>query len=221
VEPLQVRKQVALLAGATGLVGGEILRLLVQDPEIGEVRVPVRRPLPESMKGPKVRELQIDFNDLSAHPEWFKVDLVFSALGTTFAKARSRKAFRRVDFDYPLAIARLARAQGARHFLFVSALAADSRSFVFYTRVKGELEDAIRSLGYPSVAIARPSQLLGDRKEHRFGEKLAKKFSMLLPSPWAGVQAWQVAAGLVKAAHDETPGVRVLENRELRRIVSE
>ena len=208
-----------MLAGATGLVGGELLRLLAHDPAIDEVRVLVRRPLPESMKGPKVRELPTDFRDLEAHPEWFQVDLVFSALGTTIAKARSREAFRRVDFDYPLAIARLARAQGARHFLFVSALGAQSRSFVFYNRVKGELEDAIRSLDYPSVTIARPSLLLGDRKEHRFGEELAKKFSWLLPSPWAGVQSSQVAAGLVKAAHDGRPGVRVLDNRELRRIV--
>lgn len=217
MEPL--RKQVAMLAGATGLVGGELLRLLAHDPAIDEVRVLVRRPLPESMKGPKVRELQTDFSDLAVHPGWFQVDLVFSALGTTIAKARSRGAFRRVDFDYPLAIARLARAQGARHFLFVSALGAQSRSFVFYNRVKGELEDAIRSLDYPSVTIARPSLLLGDRKEHRFGEELAKKFSWLLPSPWAGVQSSQVAAGLVKAAHEGRPGVRVLDNRELRRIV--
>ncbi len=206
-----------LLAGATGLVGGELLRILQADQTVEEVRALVRRPLRVDRKGPKVRELITDMTDLEQHPEWFRVDLVFSALGTTIGKAGSRAAFRGVDYDLPLTIARLAREQGCRHFLFVSALGAAARSFFFYNRVKGELEEAVLKLGYPSVAIARPSLLLGERSEHRFGEETAKKFSWLLPGPWAGVQASQVAAGLVRAAREEKPGVRILMNRELRK----
>ncbi len=208
-------KQTVLLAGATGLVGGEILRLLSRDDRISEVRALVRRPLPVHQKGPRIRELRVDFDHLQDHPDWFKVDLVFSALGTTIAKAGSQAAFRRVDFEYPLAIAKAARTQGARHFLFVSALGANARSFFFYNRVKGELERAILALGYPSVTIARPSLLLGERHERRFGEELAKRFAWLLPSPWAGVDASQVAAALVRAAYEDRPGVQILDNKRL------
>jgi uncharacterized protein YbjT (DUF2867 family) len=210
-------KRVALVAGATGLVGRQILRLLAHDERIAEVRVLVRRTLPGEDKLPRVRELMTDFGRLQENPDRFKVDFVFSALGTTIGKAKSQAAFRRVDYDYPLAIARLARAQGARHFLFVSALGANPRSFFFYNRVKGELEEAIIALGFRSVTIARPSLLLGDRSEHRFGEELAKRFAWVLPSPWAGVMAAQVAGALVKAAHEERPGVQILENRQLRK----
>jgi uncharacterized protein YbjT (DUF2867 family) len=214
-------KKTTLLAGATGLVGGQILRLLALDESFAEIRVLVRRPLLSPVRNPLVRELVADFDRLEEHPDWFKVDFVFSALGTTIGKAGSQAAFRKVDFEYPLAIARLARAAGARQFLFVSALSADRRSFFFYNRVKGELEDVIRSLGYPSVTIARPSLLLGDRQERRFGEELSKRFAWLLPSPWAGVQAAQVAAALVQASREERPGVKILENREMRRMPPE
>jgi uncharacterized protein YbjT (DUF2867 family) len=212
------KKKTALLAGATGLVGSHILRLLTADVSIAEVRVLVRRPLPDAGTGPRVRELIADFDHLDKHREWFQVDLVFSALGTTIGKAGSQAAFRKVDFNYPLEIARLARSAGAMQFLFVSALGADARSFVFYNKVKGELEEAIKDLGYPSVTIARPSLLLGERRERRFGEELSKKFAWLLPPAWAGVQAAQVATALVQASHEARPGVRILENREMRKI---
>jgi len=136
-----------LLAGATGLVGGEILRGLAGDDDVAEVRVLVRRQLDRAFDAPKVRELVADFDALDAHPEWFRVDQVFCALGTTIRRAGSQEAFRRVDFDYPLALARLARGQGARHFLLVSVVGADARSRVFYNRVKGELENAVRREG--------------------------------------------------------------------------
>ncbi len=207
-----------LLAGATGLVGGHILRMLAQDESFTEIRVLVRRPLASTLKNPRVRELVADFDRLEEHQDWFKVEFVISTLGTTIGKAGSQAAFRKVDFEYPLAIARLARAAGARQFLFVSALGADPGSFFFYNRVKGELEDAIRALGYPSVTIARPSLLLGARQERRLGEELSKQFAWLLPSPWAGVQAAQVAAALVQASREERIGVTILENKEIRRI---
>ena len=209
-------KRIALLAGATGLVGREILHLLSRDPMIAEVRALVRHPLPEKDKGAQVRECITDFEELQEHPNWFTTDLVFSALGATIAKAGSQATFRKVDYEYPLVIAKLARARGARHFLLVSALGADPRSRFFYNRVKGELEKAVLALGYSSVTIARPSLLLGDRREHRFGEELAKRVSWVLPPPWRGVQASQVASALVHAAHEEKPGVEILDNSRIR-----
>ena len=211
-------KCIALLAGATGLVGRECLRLLAGDGRIAEVRVLVRRPLPSESRGPRVRECRTDFDRLHEHPEWFRVDWVFCALGTTIRQAGSGEAFRRVDFEYSLAVAKAARAGGARHFLLVSAVGAKPRSRVFYNRVKGELEDAVLGLGYPSVTIARPSLLLGDRREWRLGEQIAKPFAWLGPPRWRPVHAWQVAAALVRAAHAGAPGVQILENPQLRRV---
>jgi len=207
---------IALLAGATGLVGGECLRLLAADDAISVVRVLVRRPLPPQGKGPRVKELRTDFADLHGHPEWFRVDWAFCALGTTMKKAGSREAFRRVDYDYPLAIAKAARAQGVSHFLLVSAMGANALSPIFYNRVKGELEEAVRALGFASLTIARPSLLLGDRQEWRMGEEVAKRIGWLFPSGSRPVKASQVASALVHAAHDPARGVHVLENRQLR-----
>lgn len=210
----------AVVAGATGLVGGEVVRLLASNSGILGVRALTRRPLYDRERIPGVQECIVDFEHLEDQRACLEADVVFSALGTTIADAGSQAAFRRVDYEYPLALARLARAAGARHFLFVSALAANSRSFFFYNRVKGELEDAILSLGYPSVTIARPSLLLGERRERRLGEELAKKFSRVFPSPWGPVEARQVAAGLVRAALEDKPGVRILENVWLRKLTA-
>jgi len=210
-------RKTALLAGATGLVGREIMKFLSQDPRIAAVRTLVRRPLPEQDKGPRVVECIADFDRLQEHLDWFKADVVFCALGTTIAKAGSQPAFRKVDFDYPLEIAKRARSQGARHFLLVSAAGADPRSRMFYNRVKGELEAALGALGYPSLTIARPSLLLGDRKEHRLGEEIGKRLSWIFPPAWRGVQASAVASALVRAALEERPGAEILDNVMLRR----
>lgn len=210
----------ALLAGATGLVGRECLRLLVADAACTEVRVLLRRPLPAAERHPKVRECVVDFERLAEHAEWFAVDEVFCALGTTIKVAGSQAAFRRVDHDYPLQIAQLAQSQGARGLHVVSALGANARSSVFYNRVKGELEDALKALRFASLTIAQPSLLLGERAEFRLGEEVAKRFAWLIPGPWRPVRAAQVAAGLVNAARAARPGVRVLGNVELRAAIA-
>jgi uncharacterized protein YbjT (DUF2867 family) len=206
-----------LLAGASGLIGSEILDRLVRDEDVLEVRVLVRRPLDRALVGRKVRELITSFDSLDAHPDWFRVDQVFSALGTTIRQAGSKDAFRRVDRDYPLALARLAHAQGARHFLLVSSAGADARSRVFYSRVKGETEDAVRGVGYESLTIARPSFLLGPRKELRLGEIVMKRLAHLLPASMKPVHSRKVASALVRAAREDKPGVFILDNVALRR----
>jgi uncharacterized protein YbjT (DUF2867 family) len=210
--------RIALVAGATGLVGGECLRLLSNDAALEEVRALVRHPSPPESLGPRVREYRTDFDELHNHQDWFQVDWVFCALGTTMRKAGSPEAFRRVDYEYPLAIAKLALSRGASHFLLVSAMGANPRSSFFYSRVKGELEEAVRALGYRSLTIARPSLLLGERQEWRFGEEVGKHLGWILPSRWRPVHASQVAAALVHAAHAAIPGVQILENAVLRTL---
>jgi uncharacterized protein YbjT (DUF2867 family) len=163
-----------------------------------------------------VRECRTDFDQLLHHPEWFEVDWVFCALGMTMRQAGSRKAFRRVDYEYPLIIAKAALERGARHLLLVSALGANAHSAIFYFRIKGELEEAVRTLGYRSVTIARPSILIGHRQNWRIGEELGKRMAWLMPPRWRPVHASQVASALVHAAHGSACGVHILKNALLR-----
>ena len=175
-----------------------------------------RRALPAELTRPNVESHVVDFDRLAAAPELFRVDQVLCALGTTIRQAGSQERFRVVDYEYPLAAARLGLAQGATHFLLVSSLGADARSRVFYSRVKGELEAAVLALPYRSVTIARPSVLLGTRAEFRLGEQLAKSLSFLVPARYKPVQARAVAAALVAAAREDAPGRRIIESAEIR-----
>jgi uncharacterized protein YbjT (DUF2867 family) len=208
--------RIVLLLGATGLVGGKILEQLVRDDDVHEIRVIVRRSMANARIAPKVRELVTDFEALERHVGWLGVDQIFCALGTTLRKAGSRQAFRRVDLDYPMIVARHAHRQGARQFLLVSSMGADAGSRIFYTRVKGELEDAVRAVGFHAVTIARPSFLAGRREESRIGEAVVTRLAHLLPGAMKPVRAGQVASALVRAARIERPGVEILDNTSLR-----
>lgn len=213
----QTHPRRTLVVGATGLVGREIVALLAEDARVSEIVALVRRPSSTSPRDRRIREVVVDFDALDRDPSLFAVDQVFCALGTTIKKAGSQAAFRRVDFDYPLQVAKLAREAGARHLLLVSALGADARSSVFYNRVKGELEEAIGALGFPAFTIARPSLLEGDRAEVRFGEIIGARLAFLVPGRWKPVHVRQVARALVHASAEELAGRRVMENVELRR----
>jgi uncharacterized protein YbjT (DUF2867 family) len=158
----------------------------------------------------------VDFDSLAAAAELFRVDQILCALGTTIRQAGSRERFRLVDYVYPLEAARLGLAGGAKHYLLVSAIGADPRSWVFYSRVKGEVESAILALPYRSVTIARPSLLLGARAEHRLGEQLAKRLAFLLPDKYKPVAGDAVAAALVHAAKDDASGRRIIESKDIR-----
>jgi uncharacterized protein YbjT (DUF2867 family) len=214
-----------LLCGATGLVGAECLKLLCGDPFFERVVVLTRRPLPPELR-PSVgltalEEHVVDFTDLASHSTLFRVDQVVCALGTTRKRAGSKARFREVDLGFPLAIAELAVERGADHFLLVSAVGADARSRIFYNRVKGELEQALIALPYRRITIARPSLLLGDRRERRIGEEIAKRLSFLAPPRYRPVPAAAVAAALVRAARQGRPGRRIIESEELRSTLSD
>jgi uncharacterized protein YbjT (DUF2867 family) len=207
----------ALVVGATGLVGRECVRLLAARPAFGRVLVLSRRALPDDLCGPTVQTVLADFDHLERHPDAFRVTHVFCALGTTIKQAGSKERFRQVDLGYPLRVAELARAAGARHYLLVGSMNADPGSRLFYPRVKGELEQAIISLGFPSVTIVRPSLLLGSRDEFRLGEVIFKALAWTFPPKYRAVPVRDVARALVEAAVEDGPGVRVIENRDIGR----
>jgi uncharacterized protein YbjT (DUF2867 family) len=205
-----------VVAGATGLVGKECLRLAARDPGISGVYALVRRFVHPSAQPQRVEYRIIDFEHMENVSLPHPVDAVISALGTTMRTARSREAFRRVDFDYVLALARQGLAWGASHFLLVSAATSNPGSRIFYPRTKGEVEAAVRSLPYPSITIVRPSLLAGDRSEPRRFERLGLRFSRLLPARYRPVAAQQVAGALLTAVAQPQMGCRILENTELR-----
>jgi uncharacterized protein YbjT (DUF2867 family) len=159
-----------LIAGATGLVGGHVLAQALADQRVTQVVAPTRRPLAEH---PKLHNPVLDFVRMPADAEWWRVDGMICALGTTRAAAGSADAFRVVDFDYPLAMARHARAGGATRLALTSSMGADPRSRFLYPRTKGELEVAIGQLGWESLTIVRPGLLGGERAELRRGERFA------------------------------------------------
>lgn len=199
-----------LLLGATGLVGRELLELLLRDDSIESVRVIARRST--GVKHAKLDERIFELDAMEQHRELFAVDAIFCALGTTIKIAGSQERFRVVDHDYPLLAARLGKEEGARHYLLVSSIGADVKSRAFYTRVKGEVERDVLALDYPRTTIARPSLLLGERNEFRFGERLFSRLSWLMPRAYKPVQARDVARALVRAAQEQTTKVEILSS---------
>ena len=206
-----------MLLGATGLVGSACLRRLLDDPVFTRVVTLTRRPLPNGVTSPKLEARVGDLEHLETMVDAFVASRVICALGTTIRVAGSQQRFRVVDYEIPLAAARLARAQGASHFLLVSAIGADPRSRVFYSRVKGELERELAGIGFPSLTIVRPALLLGDRKEFRLGERLAQLFSWVPLGPYTAIHADDVASALVRIAKEEPRGIRIVESSEMRR----
>lgn len=203
-----------LLCGATGLVGHACLGLLLEDAAIDRVVVFARRPVGEA--GPaagahKLDERIVNFDLLRSYPDWPRVDAIICALGTTMRDAGSRERFRAVDQGYVAALAARGIEEGASQFLLVSAIGANPRSLVFYSRVKGEAEASVRVLPWRSVTIVRPSLLQGHRPRRRRGEALAQRVAFLVPPKYKPVTAETVATVLVREARDARPGVHIFE----------
>lgn len=202
-----------LLVGATGLVGRHVLELALADGRVDEVVAPVRRALPGH---PKLSAPRVDFERLPDDVDWWRADAVICTLGTTIRTAGSQDAFRRVDHDYPLAVARLAHARGTPTYVLNSALGADAGSRIFYNRVKGELEEALAAEGFESLTFVRPGLIAGQREEFRRGERtLVRSLALLgplLPKRWRLNPAPLIAAALLDAAIDPKPGVHVVSS---------
>lgn len=203
-----------LLAGATGLTGEHLLDRLLNEPTVERVLAPSRRPLAAHphLVNP-VGELLELLPQLSG-----KVDTAFCCLGSTIKQAGSQEAFRAIDHDLVLAFGQRALALGARHLLVISALGADANSSVFYNKVKGEMEEALKVQGWGQLTLARPSLLLGARPQFRLGERLAAPFMRWLPGKYRGIEATVLARALWRLALEEGKGVRIVESDQLRRL---
>jgi uncharacterized protein YbjT (DUF2867 family) len=201
-------------------VGREILRALLADESVAAVHAIGRRPLP--IQHTKLHFRSVDFAALPAMPN---VDEVYLALGTTIKAAGSQAAFRAIDYDANLAVARGAAAEGASRLGLVSAMGADSGSHIFYNRVKGELEEALDHLGWRALVIARPSFLAGDRESLgqplRSGEKTALRVSRwlrpLIPANLRSIEAARVARSLTRTL-PLAEGKRVLLSGEMQAL---
>jgi len=209
-------RKTALLAGASGVTGAALLQLLLQHPDYNRVIVLVRKKLDLSHE--KLEQRIVDFEQ----PEQLRIpcEEVFCCLGSTMAKAGSKEQFYKVDHDYVLALAREAKAAGARAMFVVSAVGADERSLFFYNRVKGEMERDLTAMGFERLYIFRPGLLLGNRAERRRGEAFAKAvygiINPILPAAWKGIYPEQVAKAMIQAANQEMAGkLRIVVNLEM------
>ena len=211
---MHLTPQHILLAGATGLTGEHLLDRLLNERTVERVLAPSRRPLAAHphLENP-VGELADLLPQLGG-----PVDTAFCCLGSTIRQAGSQEAFRAIDLDLVVAVGRRAQELGARHYLVISALGADRGSSVFYNRVKGEMEDALRDQGWPQLTLARPSLLLGPRQEFRLGERLAAPLMRLIPGKYRGIEACTLARALWRLALETGEGTRVVESDELRRL---
>jgi len=213
-----------LLVGATGLVGGECLRLAERDDFFSGITVLSRRPLSAAVNGTKTTVQLIDFDHLERFSEKLAASHVFCTLGTTIKKAGSRENFYCVDYSYVYETARLAHQQGAKHFYVVTALGSDARSKIFYYRVKGQVEEALGQLGYESLCIFRPSFILGQRAEKRIGETLAKYMALalgpLLPTRLKAVSARSIAMAMMQTAREGWSGRHIIDNAAIHALAA-
>jgi uncharacterized protein YbjT (DUF2867 family) len=207
----------ALLAGSTGLIGGQLLVLLLKDDRYTTVIAVSRKPL--AVANPKLRNVVADLTSLEQHKDELAADDVFCCLGTTMLQAKTKEAFSQVDFDYPVLLARLSRERGAKQYLLVSALGANKSSFIFYNRVKGLTEEAIAPLGFEGVHILRPSLLVGPRTEHRAGEDAVKwfyrAFGFLIPKKYKAIESIKVARSMLVFAKQDKKGNFVHDSNAL------
>lgn len=215
-------RNVAVVAGATGLVGRYLLEVLLEDSFYDQIVVLVRRPLERFER--KLEQRMVDFENLRS------TDLaggthLFSCLGTTMKKAGSQAAFRRVDYDYPLMLARVGQEAGALRFMLVSSVGADPAAGSFYLRVKGELERDLEAIHFEATHVFRPAVLQGRREEARSGEQWAARLSRAFEWMMAGglskyrpMPAGVLAASMAAAGERGEPGRHVHHYNQIVRL---
>jgi uncharacterized protein YbjT (DUF2867 family) len=210
----------ALIAGASGLIGRELLKLLLDDSRYHQIIILVRKPL--SIRHPKLIQQLVDFENLNDLSLPVAIDEAYCTLGTTIKKAGSKQAFRKVDLEYVLALGRFCGSKGIHKYLVVSAMGANPNSGIFYNRVKGEMEVQLQKIGIPGLYIFRPSLLLGKREEHRAGERMAqvimKALGFLFIGPLKnirGVPAEKVASSMILIANTASYNQMIIDSARI------
>lgn len=213
----------ALLVGATGLVGQTLLQLLLNDDDFSTVTILTRKSL--NINHQKLKEICVDFDALDKHRDSINADYVYCCLGTTIKKADSKAAFKKVDYEYPLSVAQIAKQNGAKSFTIITALGADKNSMFYYNRVKGEIQEALQQLNFKSLNFIQPSLLMGERNEKRLGEDIGKAFAPLLnkiligsAKKYQSIESKQVAKAMLHYSKQNLKGVNYLSNEKLLKV---
>ena len=212
----------ATLVGATGLIGNYLLEKLLNDSYFDTVRILIRRPI--DITHPKLEKKIVDFNDSdSLLVALNNSDVLFCAIGSTMKKVKGDKeAYRKIDFDIPVKLARFCKMTGCEKFILVSSAGANSKSRNFYQRLKGETDEAVKGSGVKIIQIMRPSLLLGERKEFRLGENIGKavmtSLSFLIPEKYKAIQGRDVAKVMLALAKKNDGGIFVHENSRIRNL---
>lgn len=205
-----------ILIGSTGLVGSEVLKLLIADQTVTEVVTPVRTLQPAHTKQ---KVIVYDFDKCESIAEFQNADAIICTLGTTIKKVKTKEAFRKVDFEYPFNFAKMGKSLGIKHFLLNSAMGANAHSKIFYNQVKGEIENEIRKLNFDKYTIVRPGLIGGDRQESRPGEYAAKiilaTIGFLLPKSLRINPAKSIAAAIVNSLHDTSRKETIITSEQM------
>ncbi|WP_311764923.1 NAD-dependent epimerase/dehydratase family protein [Paenibacillus agricola] len=215
-----------MVAGATGLIGIQLVKSLLENPNYGKVIALTRSKLP--LEHTKLIQVLTNYEDLEpAIQQDLAGSDLFCALGTTIKKAKSKEQFRKVDFEYPMKLGRLALAYQAANFLIVSSMGADAKSRIFYTQVKGQVEEGLEQLKLPALHIFHPSLLLGDRQEARMGERIGSALSIVVSPLMVGglrkykpIQAEVVAKGMIEAAKLGNKGIHRYEYEQIAELAN-
>ena len=232
--------KVALIVGASGLIGQHLLRQLLASSTYSKVIILVRKPL--NLVHPKLEQWQIDFDDLAAElmqhqlssqtqqvktssakldatTNLTTIDHIFCTLGSTIKKAGSKPAFRQVDYHYPLLIAKHFYHQGTALFATVTAMSANKASYIFYNQIKGDIESSLSEIGYSHLGLFRPSMLSGQRDEFRLAEHLGtimmNALALFIPKKYRVIQAEKVANAMLAYAKNPPLGVAIIQSDQL------
>lgn len=216
-------KNEALIAGSSGLVGQKLLQLLLDSAHYSKIYSLVRKP--SGIQHPKLEELIFDFNAPKNYENLPSVKDIFCCLGTTIKKAGSQEAFKKVDFEYPLLLAKAGKNNEAQSFHVITALGADANSTFFYNKVKGELQDALKKLNFDQLYIYQPSLLVGERSESRPGEKLAIKVMPLIElfligplKKYKGIKVEAVAKAMLYTALNNHEKLKIILSDEIQTL---
>lgn len=213
----------AIIAGATGLIGSSLLRMLLDHPDYTKVTAIVRKEIP--LQHAKLHQLVVDFDHLDNHEDHIRGDVVFCALGTTKSKTPDQEQYRKIDYQYPLDLAFIAQQNGVSQYHLVSSLGANAQSSIFYSKLKGEVERDLKTIPFNAIHIYRPSLLIGDRKEHRTGESfmigLMKLFNPILIGglrKYRSIKIEKVASAMLKQSLKSLKGILTYDSDEIERL---
>ncbi len=204
----------AIVLGSTGMVGSQLVDLLISTTEYTEIVTFVRRP--SGKTHPKLKEYVVNFDDIQSWSQYIQGDVLFSCMGTTLAQAKSKENQFKIDYTYQYNVAEIASKNEVNTYVLVSSAGANSKSSAFYMQMKGKLDEAVKSLAFKNLIILRPGQLYGDRNEKRLGEKIGLSVMFFLNkigilSKYKPIHAMEVAKSMLSAVKKQKSAIYTLD----------